>query len=810
MNTLRFPHISPHFPKAGICLLLLSLLLALPLAAQNRRTRVFGIVKDSEGKPIELATIQVKAQGVMTLANLKGEYSLWCESQDSVQVVYSMIGYGTRKRLLINPGDSIRLDVSLLPLTGGTLGTAEVTSVGIQTGTMQRITPKDMKLSPSTTGNAVEELIATQAGVSTHNELSSQYNVRGGSFDENCVYINGVEIYRPMLVRSGQQEGLSVINPDMVQSIGFSSGGFEARYGDKMASVLDITYKRPEKLEASVNASLLGAGGYIGWGNSKVSLMTSLRYKTTSYLMGTTDTEAEYKPRFLDYQAFFSWRPNKRWSFDVLGNISDNTYRFIPENRETKFGTINDPKTFLVYFDGQEKDFFRTYFGAATITRHFNPETFLALQCSAFSTREQETYDISGEYWLNEATDQEQLGVGTYMEHARNRLNGGVVTGSLRFRTKITAHTILAGIDLRHEKVKENAREWELRDSMGYSLPYDPNVLRMVYSLRSKTDMSSNRLSFYVQDTWRIKAKTGLWNLTYGIRLSHWDWNKETIVSPRVSVGLMPAFTDNWTFRFATGIYYQAPFYKELKDTTLNTAGVANVVLNKNIKSQRSIHFVLGADYAFRMAGRPFKFTTEAYYKALSNLIPYTVDNLRLVYYGRNMAKGYAMGIDFKLFGEFVPGTDSWVTLSLMRSKEKINGEWIPRPTDQLYNVSLFFTDYFPGTTRWRFQLKAAFADGLPFGPSRSERSEQKFRAPAYKRVDIGMSYRVIKNEDRHITRGIGKAIKNLWFGLDCFNLLGIDNVNSYYWVTDIEGTQFAVPNYLTGRLINARFTIEF
>ena len=272
----------------------------------------------------------------------------------------------------------------------------------------------------------------------------------------------------------------------------------------------------------------------------------------------------------------------------------------------------------------------------------------------------------------------------------------------------------------------------------------------------------------------------------------------------------MPAFTDNWTFRFATGIYYQAPFYKELKDTTLNAAGVANVVLNKNIKSQRSIHFVLGADYAFRMAGRPFKFTTEAYYKALSNLIPYTVDNLRLVYYGRNMAKGYAMGIDFKLFGEFVPGTDSWVTFSLMRSKEKINGEWIPRPTDQLYNVSLFFTDYFPGTTRWRFQLKAAFADGLPFGPSRSERSEQKFRAPAYKRVDIGMSYRVIKNEDRHITRGIGKAIKNLWFGLDCFNLLGIDNVNSYYWVTDIEGTQFAVPNYLTGRLINARFTIEF
>ncbi|MCI7050641.1 MAG: TonB-dependent receptor, partial [Bacteroidales bacterium] len=404
-----------------LCLLLLSWSWSGDLLAQQR-TRIFGTVKDDTGQPIELATVRVTGQNALTMTNLKGEYSLWCQSADSVRVVYSMIGYETRRRLLRSPADSVRLDVVMPLYDRSTLGTAVVTGQGVQTGTVQRITKPDTKLAPSTTGNGVEEIIATQAGVSTHNELSSQYNVRGGSFDENCVYLNGIEVYRPMLVRSGQQEGLSVINSDMVESIGFSSGGFEARYGDKMSSVLDITYKRPEAFEASAQASMLGAGAYVGWGNKRVSLMTSLRYKTTRYLMGTTDTDGEYDPSFLDYQAYLSWRPNARWSLDVLGNISDNQYNFEPESRETKFGTLEDAKTFKVYFDGKEKDFFRTFFGAATLTRHFNPDTYLALQLSSYATKEQETFDIQGEYWLNEATGQEQLGVGTYREHARNRL----------------------------------------------------------------------------------------------------------------------------------------------------------------------------------------------------------------------------------------------------------------------------------------------------------------------------------------------------------------------------------------------------
>lgn len=786
----------------------LLLLLTAATTATAQRVRLYGTVKDENGDAVELANVRVQGQGIGTVTNLRGEYSFYCSSRDTVTVVFSMIGYETRKRTLTAPKDSVRMDV-MIPALGAMLGQAVVTGRQIQTGTVQKLSPADTRLAPSTTGNGVEELIATQAGVSTHNELSSQYNVRGGSFDENCVYLNGIEVYRPLLVRSGQQEGLSVINPDMVESIGFSSGGFEARYGDRMSSVLDITYKRPEKFEASAQASMLGAGAYVGWGNRNVSLMTSVRYKTTRYLLGSMDTNGEYRPNFLDYQAYLSWHPNRRWSFDVIGNISDNHYNFEPEDRETRFGTMMDAKSFKVYFDGQEKDFFRTYFGAATLTRHFNPDTYLALQVSSFSTREQETYDIQGEYWLNEATTQEQLGVGTYMEHARNRLRAAVVNTGLRFRTRLTGHVLQAGFNWQRQHIRENAREWEMRDSMGYSLPYAPDELKLIYSQRSHCDINTTRLELFAQDTWRIKSGMGLFNLTYGLRLSHWDWNSETLLSPRLSVGLLPSRLDNWTFRFATGFYYQAPFYKELRDTTL-TAGILTVRLNHDIKSQRSIHFVLGGDYTFRMMDRPFKFTTEVYYKALSNLIPYSVDNVRVVYYGRNMSKGYATGIDFKLFGEFVPGTDSWITFSLMSTKEKLNGEWLPRPTDQRYNLSLHFTDYFPGTDRWRLTLKAAFADGLPFGPPHSGRETQTFRAPAYKRVDVGMSYRLISNEDKHIYRGIGRLIKNAWLGLDAFNLLGIKNVNSYYWVTDITNTQYAVPNYLTGRQINLRLSIDF
>ena len=777
------------------------------MKAQNT-VKIKGTVNDAGGSPISMVVVKVENQAAGTLTDLKGNYSFTFQSRDSVVITYSMLGYRTLRRVLLSPRDSVTLKVTM-HLNDKVLNDAVVKGRRVQTNTMQDIKAESAKQLPSTTGNAVEDLISTMAGVSRHDEMSSQYNVRGGSFDENIVYLNGQEVFRPMLVRSGQQEGLSIINSNMVEKINFSTGGFEAKYGDKMSSVLDITYKKPKKFEASANGSLLGGGAYVGYGNDNFSVMSSIRYKTTRYLLGSLETTGEYRPNFLDYQAYLSWTPNERWAFDFIGNISDNHYNFKPESRETKFGTINDAKTFKVYFDGKEKDLFRTYYGAFTATRKFGKNTELSLLGSAFSTHEQETYDITGEYWLNESGSQEELGVGVYREHARNYLDAKVASAALRLKTRFGAHNLEAAVSLRTEHVEEKATEWEMRDSSGYSIPHNPNELQLFYNMHANEKINTTRIEAYVQDTYRFSNKLGHFTLNYGIRMSNWSWNKETIISPRASIGLIPDFNDNWVFRFATGVYYQTPFYKELRDTV--TTGSNTVVrLNREIKSQRSIQFVLGGDYNFKLDNRPFRFTTEIYYKAMSNLIPYNINNVRTIYYGRNISDGYAVGIDTKLYGEFVPGTDSWVTFSLMRTKEKIGNKWVPRPTDQRYNISLYFTDFFPGTDRWKLTLRGALADGLPFGPPHSGREKQNFRAPAYKRVDIGMSYRLLNNEDGSHTRGIAKILRNAWLGIDAFNVFGINNVNSYYWVSDVTNQQYAVPNYLTGRLINLNLQLEF
>lgn len=631
--------------------------------------------------------------------------------------------------------------------------------------------------------------------------------MRGGSFDENSVYINNVEIYRPFLVRSGQQEGLSIINPDMVESIGFSTGGFEARYGDKMSSVLDIKYKKPKKFEANVAANLLGASAFVGFSTKKFSWSNGIRYKTNKYLLGSLDTKGEYQPNFLDYQTYLTYEPTKNWSIEVIGDISENHYNFYPEDRETKFGTMENVKSFKVFFDGQEKDVFRTYFGSLSISRKFGEKTKLSLIASAFHTNEQERYDIQGQYWLTQTETSENLGVGTYMEHARNYLKATVKSIKFALEHKTKKHDIQAGLTYRIENITEDSKEYEMRDSSGYSIPHTGEDLYMIYSLKAKNTLDANRLETYIQDTWRFSSKGEhtFFTLNYGIRFSHWNFNKESIISPRISLGIVPAFNHDVTMRFATGIYYQAPFYKELRDTT-TINGITYATLNNKIKSQRSIHFIAGFDYRFKMKDRPYKFTAEAYYKALSNLVPYTVDNVKIVYDASQQCSGHAMGLDLKLYGEFVPGTDSWVSLSLMNTRININGKSIPLPTDQRYSLNLFFTDYFPGTDRWRMSLKLAFADGFPFGAPHRQLDEQPFRAPAYKRADIGMSYRLLNNE-----KGDRKSIfKNIWLGIDCLNLLGINNVNSYYWITDVTNQQYAVPNYLTGRQINIKASFEF
>lgn len=782
------------------------LLWHLSIAMQAQTFTLHGRVTDENSQPIEFASVACLQQGKMTMTSLKGEFNLQLHSADSVVIRFSMIGYRAKTKVLRKPRGKQSLQI-VLHSSDNTLEGVTVTDTRRQTSQTQEIKKEDLKSLPSTSGNAVEELIQSQAGVSTHNELSSQYNVRGGSFDENSVYINNVEIFRPFLVRSGQQEGISVINPDMVEKIGFSTGGYEARYGDKMSSALDITYKYPKKFEASVSASLLGASAYIGVSNKKMSWSNGLRYKTTKFLLGSMDTKGEYSPNFIDYQTYFTYTPNQRWNITLLGNISDNHYNFTPSDRETSFGTMESVKAFKVYFDGQEKDVFRTYFGSLNITRNFGENTKLSLIASAFHTKEQETYDIQGQYWLTQTETSENLGVGTYFQHARNYLKAHVESVKLLFQSKMKKHNIEGAFTFKNEHIDENSVEYEMRDSSGYSIPHTPDELNLIYSMRARNVLDAKRIEAYLQDTYRFSTSEDrtLFTLNYGLRFSHWSYTKETIVSPRMSLGIIPAFNQNMTIRLATGLYYQAPFFKEIRDTT-TVNGITYANLNSKAKSQRSIHFIGGFDYRFSINNRPYKFTAEAYYKALGNLVPYSVSNMKVVYYGNNECSGHAAGIDMKLYGEFVPGTDSWVSLSVMNTNMKLNGKSIPLPTDQRFAVNLFFTDYFPGTKRWKMSLKLAYADGLPFSAPHQELETNVFRAPAYKRADIGLNYLVLNNEGKS---GL-KALKKIWLGLECLNLLGINNVNSYYWITDVTNQQYAVPNFLTGRQINARVTLDF
>lgn len=777
------------------------------VSAQAQTFTLSGRVIDENNDPVEFASVSCPKQGKMTMTSLKGDYSLQLQSADSVEIRFSMVGYKTKVRTLRRPRGKQTMQV-VLHSSDNALSEVTITGKRIETGQTQELSKEHLKSMPSTTGNAVEEMIQSQAGVSTHSELSSQYNVRGGSFDENSVYINNVEIFRPFLVRSGQQEGISVINPDMVEKIGFSTGGYEARYGDKMSSALNIEYRRPKRFEASATASMLGASAFVGMSNKKFSWSNGLRYKTTKYLLGSMDTKGEYQPTFIDYQTYLTYSPNKRWDIKFLGNISDNHYNFTPEDRETNFGTMENVKAFKVYFDGQEKDVFRTFFGSLGITRKFNENTSLSLIASAFNTREQEKYDIQGQYWLTQTETSENLGVGTYFQHTRNYLKAHVESAKLLFKTKQKKHDIEAALTYKWEHIEENSVEYEMRDSSKYSIPHTGKDLYMIYSMRAKNTLTANRVEAYAQDTYRFTGSEGktLYTLNYGLRLAYWSFTKETILSPRLSLGIIPAFNENITMRFATGLYYQAPFFKEIRDTT-TTNGITYASLNRKAKSQRSIHFITGFDYRFKMNNRPFKFTAEAYYKALGNLVPYSVNNVKVVYYGDNMCSGHAAGLDLKLFGEFVPGTDSWVSLSLMNTSMKLNGKSIPLPTDQRYAVNLFFTDYFPGTTRWKMSLKLALADGLPFSAPHRELESNVFRAPAYKRADVGLNYRIIDNSDRHKKRN---PIRNLWVGAECLNLFGINNVNSYYWITDVTGQQYAVPNYLTGRQINVKLSVDF
>ncbi len=784
----------------------------------QKHVKITGYVRDADGSPLELVLVQIKntLNGAMT--NEKGYYSITTSPGDSVAVIFSCLGYNKAERILPSLQQDMRLNVQM-NYTSIDLG--EVVAVGTryQTSTLQTMNADRVKLLPDPAGGSIESLVVTFAGVSSSNELSSQYSVRGGSYDENIVYVNGLEVFRPLLIRSGQQEGLSFINPDLTEAVNFAAGGFEARYGDKMSSVLDITYKKPKLFEGSASASLLGANAYVGSSIGKFTQITGVRYKTGRSLLKTMDTDAEYQPDFVDLQSYMTYQLAPKWEVNFLGNLASNTFKFTPHKRETNFGTVENAQRFEVYFpNSRERDKFQTIFGALTLKHNPNEKTELGLQASAFSSKEIETYDITGEYWLGDATtendnNQNALEIARYHEHARNRLSSTIMNVGHYGSSKIKNNTLKWGATVQMEKINDRISEWEKRDSAGYSLPQTGNGVNVISNLYSDNDLSTTRISGYLQDVFKFRTKQGMFTLIGGIRGSYWSYNKEFIFSPRVSLGFIPNFDQNLTFRAATGIYYQSPFYKELRTTVQDAAGNDIIELNKDIKSQRSIHFILGGDYTFRAADRNFKVSADLYYKKLDDLIPYTVDNVKIRYYGENCAKGHAMGIDVKFFGEFVPGTDSWISFSLMKAEHTIRDMvTVPMPNSQGYNVSLFFQDYFPGYKRVKLNLKGVLSGGLPFIAPRTKYEDVKstFRTPAYKRVDLGFSYQLAGGTDAIMDRGVFRHLKNIWIGVDVFNLFDIKNVSSYYWITNIDNQQYAVPNYLTGRQLNARLIVDF
>lgn len=790
-----------------------TLLLIAGMYAEN--VKIEGKVIDQEEKPVEFATIRIGGTSIGTNSDLAGNYSLSVAPKDTLEVIFSCIGYKNVTRKLIDPKGLITLNVKL-PTESTELAEVEVTGFRQNINGMQSFDKESFKTSPDVSGGSVEAMLQTMAGVNSSNEMSSQYSVRGGSFDENSVYINGVEIYRPQLVRSGQQEGLSIINPDMVGNIKFSTGGFPARYSDKMSSALDIAYRDPEALEGSLTLSLMGGSLAFGQSSGKFSQLHGLRLKKNNSLLSSLETRGEYDPLYFDYQTNITYRPTEKLSFNLLGNISLNHYNFKPADRETSFGTAQDTKQFKVYFDGEERDRFETYLASFTTTYNINSASNLEFSLAGFQSNELVSYDISGEYWLNQAgtageeTIGGELGVGKYMEHSRNRLRASVFQMALKGRTVIKRNNISYGIVYQNEKFHDRTKEWEWRDSAGYSLPTQPEGVHLIYNLSSRQDVSSNRLAFYVEDALYFDTQKFYMTLNGGIRFSYWDFNKEFLVSPRVNFNLVPIEHNRWNYRFALGMYYQSPFYKEYRLAQTDALGNSSIMLNRNIKSPLSVQFIFATDYTFRMMDRPFKITGEAYYKNLSRLISYEYDNLKINYSGQNDSKGYIMGMDFKLFGQFVPGSDSWITFSLMKTQQTLNGKKVPLPSDQRYSIGLFFTDYFPKFPKLRFSLRGVLSDGLTMTAPHVSRDISWFRAPAYKRVDVGLSYQLVgAPRDGVRPYNFWRHFKSIIIGLDCFNLFDMSNVSSYYWVTDVNDIQYAVPNYLTRRQFNVRLAIE-
>ena len=835
-------------------LVILSIFL-LPLTINAQKAIIKGKVITVKNEPVQLANVAIMGESGGAVTDSKGRFEITVPADKEIIIAVTFVGFADkREKVKLKPGENRNMKFTLESISTNLPG-FEVKDEQLRTQSMVRLDPKNALVSPSLT-EGVSDIIKTLPGVSSNNEMSSQYSVRGGNFDENLVYVNDIEIYRPFLVNSGQQEGLSFVNSNLVSSLLFSAGGFGVQYGDKMSSVLDVKYRTPTEFGGSFSASLLGADLDFGGTafNNKFTYLFGARYKTNSYLLNSMQTSGEYQPEFADIQALLNYQLNEKWSLSLLGYYSHNKYKVVPESRETDFGTYQEVIRFKVYFDGNETDLYNMLQGGLTLNYKPKKNTELKFILSGFSTDESETYDIQGQYWIGQVESSESeddygealqsQGVGTYLLHARNYFKADVITAEHKGTILNNKSTIKWGVKYQNQHVDDRLNEWEMVDSAGYSLPNpianpgttspaNPDFV-IQNQVKAINAITTNRFSAYISDEWSFKTKKDdEITLTAGLRANYWDYNDELLFSPRASFAYKPAKNPNLVFRFATGVYYQTPFYREMR----NIDGT----LNKNIKSQESIHFIAGSDYRFKTWNRPFIFTTEVYYKILDNLIPYYVDNVRIRYLSDQLAKGYAAGIDFKLYGEFVKGIDSWISLSLMKTEEDIYGDYyydyynsdgvlitskvenkvvadssivypgyVPRPTDQRINFSIFFQDYIPNHPYLKVSLRMLFSSGMPFGPPNSERYQQTGRMPNYTRVDMGFSYQII-NEGTTFNPGNPlRNFNNMWLTLEVFNILDIYNTISYIWIKDVTNTSYAVPNYLTPRLVNLKLTAQF
>jgi len=816
-------------------LLLFTLILTVTAVVNGQDKGVLeGSVRDSIGNPVEFASVSLQGMQVGTMTEPDGSYTLEVPSGRSYTVIISCVGYRTKQfAVRLGAGESRQQDIALL-IDIRALREVSVSARQERGSTFQRIDVEDLNYMPTATGR-VETIIKSQAGVSSNNELSSQYSVRGGNFDENLVYVNDVEIYRPFLVRSAQQEGLSFVNSDLVSSIKFSAGGFDARYGDKMSSALDITYKRPGEFAGSAAISLLGASAHVE-GASKTKRFTYLagyRYKTTQYLLNTLETSGDYKPQFSDFQTLLTYQLSRKLELSFLGNYSSSKYQFIPQTRNTEFGTKDLPLNLKIYYDGQEMDQFDTYLGA--ITLNWKPVKGLSLKLigSAFRTSEEETFDIIGQYWINEldnTIDSEtygdsllNIGVGTEQVHARNYLEAYVITSSHLGEYRSGNRHIQWGLNYQYQEFYDRISEWEILDSTGYVIPYNGEVLELTKTLKSDNHISYDQLSAFIQNTREINTQKADYFISAGIRTLVWNFNQTAMLSPRATISTQPNWKRDMMFNISGGYYYQPPFYKEMR--------MPDGEINYDIEPQRSIHLLLGGDYIFSLWDRPFKLTGEAYYKWLSNLIPYKIENVRVSYAGENISNGFARGIDFKLNGEFVQGAESWLTLSFLQTGEDVEGDYIqvwdgtefvteeagefPRPTDQLFTVGLYFQDYFPNNPGYKVHLNAFYGTGIPLSSPVEDQYYTQLRMRPYRRVDIGFS-KVIKRETDILgERNPLRFFESIWISAEIFNLLDINNEASYLWIrtiSDQEGIpgMFGIPNYLTGRRFNVKISISF